>query len=103
MRGRYGMSALAELPRDQTGRQLQLVWDTGASVVQGESGRRGFEPGGRGDGYGATSLAAYLGSLQVGDGCFCCSGRLAKGDERGGGRILTCSLCGAEIELSPAE
>ena len=103
MRSRCGMSAMAELPRDQTGCQLQLVWDTGESVVQRESGSRGPELGERGDGCGAISLGAYISSLQVGDRCFCCCGRLAEGADHGGGGTLTCRLCGAEVVRSPAE
>lgn len=97
MRSGCGMSAMAELPEGQTGRQLQLVWDTGATAVQCESGARGSGPGARGDGYGARSLAAYVSSLEPGDRCFCCGGRLAEGLSQGGGETLTCKLCGAEV------
>ena len=103
MSSRYGMSAMAESPRDQTGRQLQVVWDTGASVVRRENGTQGPEPDGRVDGCGAISLGAYVSSLQVGDRCFCCGGRLAQGADHGGGGTLTCRLCGAEAVRSPAE
>jgi hypothetical protein len=103
MRSRCGVSAMAEWPSKQTERQLELVWDTGASEIRPESGTPGPEPGGRGDGRGATSLGAYIGSLQAGDRCFCCGGRLAEGADDGGGRILTCRLCGAEVVRSRAE
>ena len=101
MSSRCGISAMAEWPGEQTGRQLELVWDGGGSEIQRESDTRGPEPGG--DGRGATSLGAYIGSLQAGDLCFCCGGRLAERADHGDGGTLTCMLCGAAIVRSPAE
>lgn len=103
MSSRYGISAMAELPRHKRERQLQLVWDIGVSVTTREGRPGGPEPGGRGEGCGARSLGAYISSLQVGDRCFCCGGRFEEGGSHGGGETLTCGLCGAEVVRSPAE
>jgi hypothetical protein len=103
MRSGGGMSAMAKLPSDQPGRQLQLVWDTGASVVQRESVSQRCAPAGKGDGCGAISLGAYVSALRAGDECFCCGGGLAEGAGSGGGGALTCGLCGAEVCRSREE